>query len=42
MTKSEYAQSLKGERWQVLRRLVIEVIPYCSRCHIPRWLAVIA
>jgi HNH endonuclease len=42
MTKSEYAESLKGERWQAMRRRALEASPFCSRCHIPRWLAVIA
>src|ERR1700730_16280841 len=34
MTKPEYAQTLKGERWQAMRRLVIEASSYCSRCQI--------
>jgi 5-methylcytosine-specific restriction endonuclease McrA len=42
MTKTEYAETLKKERWQALRRRVIGASPFCHRCQIPRWLAVIA
>jgi hypothetical protein len=42
MTKTEYAETLKGSRWQELRKDVLTDRPFCAKCDMPRWLAAIA
>jgi hypothetical protein len=42
MTKTEYAELLKGERWQTLRKEFLSERLCCERCELPRWLAAIA
>ena len=42
MTKTEYAETLKGPRWQEMRKEVLHNTPYCTKCDLPRWLAAIA
>lgn len=42
MTKTQYAQYLASDHWRNLRRERIEGSPFCERCDLPRWLAIIA
>lgn len=42
MNKEEYQDYLKTPRWKELRTTAIFLHPECSRCHIPRWLALVA
>ena len=39
MTKDEYATYLQSEHWQTLRKELLDEIPICGRCSLPRWLA---
>jgi hypothetical protein len=42
MTKTEYAEYLSTDRWKQLRMEQLADWPYCSKCGMPRWLAIIA
>jgi hypothetical protein len=42
MTKSEYKKYLCSSHWKNLRKEFLKCSPDCYRCHLPRWLAVIA
>jgi hypothetical protein len=42
VTKTEYAEYLASSHWKILREQAIASAPFCWRCELPRWLAVIA